>query len=219
MQARAEATGPPKQSGHSRPEEDVSAADYDPEDESLFDDRKERERLFMNQNEQSTNHAKYAVVQASDQPAKPAEQAAGSPSTAQREEDANDDDDDDDDDDMFAVKKTVKKPRLDKTDDGADKTAYIPIINRAAGIAATANAAGAPLIVDNFDDAEGYYRVILGEVLDGDRYHLTAHLGKGMFSNVVRARDRHSPLPKTSEGEEVKYRDVAIKIMRSQESM
>lgn len=218
MQARAEASGPPKESTQGRPEEDVSAADYDPEDETMFDDRKERERLFMNQNEQTSSQAKYAVIPAPSPQAKGAShQYSPHPPISRVEEDG---EDDDDDDDMFAVSKSTKKPRLENADDAASKAAYIPVINRTAGTAAaTADAAGAPLIVDNFDDAEGYYRVILGEILDGDRYHLTAHLGKGMFSNVVRARDRHSPLPGSGEGEEAKYRDVAIKIMRSQESM
>lgn len=218
-QAKADAAGPPKEAAHGKIEEDVSAADYDPEDETMFDDRKERERLFMNQNEQSGNHAKYSVVPAASQQGRPVQAAAAPvPSTSQPEEVA--DDDDDDDDDMFAVNKKVKKPRLDTANETGSKMAHVPVINRVAGsAAAAADAAGAPLIVDNFDDAEGYYRVILGEVLDGDRYHLTAHLGKGMFSNVVRARDRQSPLPKTNENDEVQYRDVAIKIMRSQESM
>lgn len=40
-------------------------------------------------------------------------------------------------------------------------------------------------LMDNWDDPEGYYRVILGEILDGS-YQVQASLGKGMFSNVVR---------------------------------
>lgn len=217
-QAKLDAEGPPKEvHAPQTGEEEISAADYDPEDQTMFDDRKERERLFMNQNEQISNQAKYAVVPPSAQSARPMQSAE--PTQA---EEGEDDDDDDDDDDMFAItsKKVKKKPRLDTAADTSSKTAYVPIINRASGTTATSgDGATAPLIVDNFDDAEGYYRVILGEVMDGDRYHLTAHLGKGMFSNVVRARDRHSPLPKTSETDEVQYREVAIKIMRSQESM
>lgn len=222
IQAKVDASGPSKESNQGKAEEDVSAADYDPENETMFDDRKERERLFMNQNEQNANQARYAIVPAPTEQMKETHQKATSHSTMQavQNDDGQDDDDDDDDDDMFAVNKKAKKPRLNNAGDDTSKSAHVPVIHRASGTAGTAaDAAGGPLIVDNFDDAEGYYRVILGEVLDGDRYHLTAHLGKGMFSNVVRARDRQSPLPGTSEGEEVKYRDVAIKIMRSQESM
>lgn len=64
-------------------------------------------------------------------------------------------------------------------------------------------------LTDNFDDEEGYYKLILGELLDNGRYHVRANLGKGMFSGVVRALDTES---KTGE-------EVAIKVIRSQESM
>ncbi|CAG8746425.1 3120_t:CDS:2, partial [Acaulospora morrowiae] len=61
-------------------------------------------------------------------------------------------------------------------------------------------------LVDNYDDADGYYRVLLGEILD-NRYHVYSHLGKGVFSSVVKARDT-----KTEE-------DVAIKIIRNNDTM
>jgi serine/threonine-protein kinase PRP4 len=61
-------------------------------------------------------------------------------------------------------------------------------------------------------DSEGYYQIILGEQLDGGRYQVFAILGKGMFANVVRARVLQS-----DEGDVGK--EVAIKIIRSQESM
>lgn len=59
---------------------------------------------------------------------------------------------------------------------------------------------------DNWDDTEGYYRSTLQEVLDG-RYQITANLGKGMFATVIRAKDIQT------------NREVAIKIVRSNESM
>lgn len=61
-------------------------------------------------------------------------------------------------------------------------------------------------LLDDWDDPEGYYRIILGELLDG-RYHVQTNLGKGVFSAVVRALDTTS------------NRTVAIKIIRTQESM
>lgn len=64
-------------------------------------------------------------------------------------------------------------------------------------------------LVDNYDDDEGYYKIVLGELLDNGRYHVHANLGKGMFSGVVRAKDLESPTGA----------DVAIKVIRSQESM
>jgi serine/threonine-protein kinase PRP4 len=61
-------------------------------------------------------------------------------------------------------------------------------------------------MMDNWDDPEGYYNTILGELIQG-RYHVQQNLGRGMFASVVRARDNRSS------------RDVAIKIIRNNESM
>ncbi|XP_023247781.1 serine/threonine-protein kinase PRP4 homolog [Copidosoma floridanum] len=64
-----------------------------------------------------------------------------------------------------------------------------------------------PSLTDNWDDAEGYYRVRVGETLDS-RYVVYGYTGQGVFSNVVRARD-------TVRGS----MDVAVKIIRSNEIM
>ncbi|RWS28390.1 Serine/threonine-protein kinase PRP4-like protein [Leptotrombidium deliense] len=64
-----------------------------------------------------------------------------------------------------------------------------------------------PALNDNWDDAEGYYRVRIGELLDG-RYTVYGYTGQGVFSNVVRARDM------ARSGHE-----VAVKIIRSNEIM
>lgn len=61
-------------------------------------------------------------------------------------------------------------------------------------------------MLDDWDDSDGYYKVILGELLDG-RYHVQSNLGKGMFSGVVRATDRNTK------------RLVAIKLIRNNETM
>ncbi|KAI0062142.1 kinase-like protein [Artomyces pyxidatus] len=66
--------------------------------------------------------------------------------------------------------------------------------------------------LDTAADPEGYYQIILGEQLDGGRYQVFSHVGKGMFANVVRARVLQP------EGGEA-GKEVAIKIIRSQESM
>jgi serine/threonine-protein kinase PRP4 len=71
-------------------------------------------------------------------------------------------------------------------------------------------AADAP--IDAAADEEGYYQIMLGELLDGGKYQVFANIGKGMFSNVVRARI----LDGSNENE---GKEVAIKIVRSQESM
>ncbi|RWS05742.1 serine/threonine-protein kinase PRP4-like protein [Dinothrombium tinctorium] len=64
-----------------------------------------------------------------------------------------------------------------------------------------------PALNDNWDDAEGYYRVRIGEILDG-RYSVYGYTGQGVFSNVVRARD----MARTGQ-------EVAVKIIRSNEIM
>ncbi|RKF83024.1 putative serine-threonine protein kinase [Golovinomyces cichoracearum] len=61
-------------------------------------------------------------------------------------------------------------------------------------------------MLDNWDDTEGYYKVILGELLNG-RYHVQTNLGKGMFSGVVRAMDVTTK------------KLVAIKLIRNNETM
>ena len=64
-----------------------------------------------------------------------------------------------------------------------------------------------PALNENWDDAEGYYRVRIGEVLD-DRYSVYGYTGQGVFSNVVRARD-------VARGN----LEVAVKIIRSNDIM
>ncbi|XP_037084794.1 serine/threonine-protein kinase PRP4 homolog [Pollicipes pollicipes] len=64
-----------------------------------------------------------------------------------------------------------------------------------------------PHLRDNWDDAEGYYRVRIGELLDA-RYAVYGYTGQGVFSNVVRARDQ-------ARGNQ----EVAVKIIRNNEIM
>ncbi|KAA8529183.1 hypothetical protein F0562_034018 [Nyssa sinensis] len=63
---------------------------------------------------------------------------------------------------------------------------------------------------DNWDDSEGYYSYRFGEILDG-RYEITAALGKGVFSTVVRTKDLNAGAGDPE--------DVAIKIIRNNETM
>lgn len=65
-----------------------------------------------------------------------------------------------------------------------------------------------PALTDNWDDAEGYYRVRIGESLDNNRYSVIGFTGQGVFSNVVKARDQ-------ARGNST----VAIKIIRNRELM
>jgi len=62
---------------------------------------------------------------------------------------------------------------------------------------------------DDWDDADGYYKAKVGELMD-NRYLVTEETcGKGVFSNVVKAKDQ-----KSSDGEL-----VAIKVMRCNDMM
>ena len=64
-----------------------------------------------------------------------------------------------------------------------------------------------PALTDNWDDAEGYYRVRIGEALD-NRYIVANFTGQGVFSTVVRAKDQ-------ARGNVL----VAVKIIRNNEIM
>ncbi|XP_041751477.1 serine/threonine-protein kinase PRP4 homolog isoform X2 [Coregonus clupeaformis] len=64
-----------------------------------------------------------------------------------------------------------------------------------------------PNLRDNWTDAEGYYRLNIGEILD-KRYSVYGYTGQGVFSNVIRARD----VARASQ-------EVAIKIIRNNELM
>lgn len=74
-------------------------------------------------------------------------------------------------------------------------------------IVANKNTVDNPALTDNWDDAEGYYRVRIGEVLDS-RYIVSGFTGQGVFSNVVSARDQ-------ARGNA----NVAVKIIRNNEIM
>ncbi|KAJ2358048.1 U4/U6 small nuclear ribonucleoprotein prp4 [Coemansia erecta] len=99
---------------------------------------------------------------------------------------------DDDDFDMFADDDEI--PNV-----GAPKTAGLRV---GTGVSAVASK-----MADSWDDPEGYYRTIIGELLDS-RYLVQAFLGQGVFSSVVRAVDtQNHDAP------------VAIKIIRQNEVM
>lgn len=65
---------------------------------------------------------------------------------------------------------------------------------------------------DNYDDSEGYYRVIPGEIIGNGQYRVVSSLGKGVFSIVVRAEQQQADQP-------LKCKLVAIKIIRNNDQM
>lgn len=92
-------------------------------------------------------------------------------------------DSDSDSDDMFADSPVQTKLRIKKSGKQLDSS-----------------------LLDNWDDVDGYYRIIPNELING-QYHVSTFLGKGMFASVVRAQDSTS------------NKTVAIKIVRNNETM
>ncbi|KAI9569204.1 kinase-like domain-containing protein, partial [Boletus coccyginus] len=97
--------------------------------------------------------------------------------------------------DMFAIATSEKKKKAKKVKKVMKPAALALIMTT----------------LDSTSDPENYYQVILGEQLDGGCYQVFSSLGKEMFMNVVRTR----VLQETSKSS----KEVAIKIIRSQESM
>jgi serine/threonine-protein kinase PRP4 len=168
-------------------ENEPSAADYDPTMDMREDNKRKEKRLHDNElsattyNETKTDSKDILTPQVSEE--EPAKQAKA---------DGDDFDMFADDDDMFA--EPVAKPK--KAEKEVAKP--VPIVPAAQQLDAG--------LLDNWDDAEGYYKLFPGELLD-NRYHVQVSLGKGMFSGVVRALDN-----KTN-------KEVAIKVIRNNETM
>lgn len=180
--------------------EGVSAAEYNDVSSA---ERKEREAAH------DAAHPEAPNVEQSTPAPKPAEE--------EWEEVEIEVDEEDDDVDMFAAfgdetpvkkKRKVKVRRRKVTD--ADGT--VEIIEKP-----QSNSAALLEVVDNVDDVEGYYRITPGELLDNGRYQVTVTLGKGMFSAVIRAKVLKAVGQERRQ--DVVGREVAIKLMRSQESM
>ncbi|KAI8324603.1 kinase-like protein [Martensiomyces pterosporus] len=130
--------------------------------------------------------------------AAPLDAGKGVSNNAREEEE--DDDDDDDDFDMFADDDVDVK---DNSAAGTPKVGPGGVSRKGRSAVSAATSA----MADSWDDADGYYRTIAGEVLNG-RYLVQAFLGQGVFSSVVRAVDtKNQDMP------------VAIKIIRQNELM
>ncbi|CAG4942860.1 unnamed protein product [Colias eurytheme] len=108
------------------------------------------------------------------------------------------------DNDSFKLEKSTKKSEWDMF---ADQDNFDNVDTPTAGKPRGKLAQENPSLTDNWDDAEGYYRVRIGEILD-NRYSVYGYTGQGVFSNVVRARDQ-------ARGNT----DVAVKIIRNNEIM
>ncbi|KAJ2617347.1 U4/U6 small nuclear ribonucleoprotein prp4 [Coemansia sp. RSA 1804] len=167
----------------------VSAADYNPNADSNADDMRHRMIANTAQNIDAKNSVEHANGY---------RKGDAAANTASVQNGRYGDDDDDDGFDMFSDADTVPlKPSVPK-----------PLGGQAAKEAGTGSQLEAhPGMADSWDDAEGYYRIVVGELMDG-RYLVQSFLGQGVFSSVVKALDtknQHAP--------------VAIKIIRQNELM
>ncbi|KAL0265163.1 U4/U6 small nuclear ribonucleoprotein prp4 [Diplodia seriata] len=161
--------------------EGPSAADYDP----TMDTQEDRARIDRRQSH-DISAAAYNEVEVQPEPREaPIAESKVEESPVKKTKDDFDMFAEDDDDDMFAATpakiseatENTKAPQVKKLDSS---------------------------MLDVWDDPQGYYKVILNELLD-DRYEVQSRLGKGVFSEVVRAKD-------------IKTGDlVAIKIIRNDE--
>ena len=169
-------------------EDEPSAADYDPTMDMQEDKKRHDQRHFG----KDVASGDYEEMRATKQdvllPAAPIEQSAPKKPKGDFDMFA-----DEDEDDMFAEGPTALKT----TNRDTDIAVAVPIPQ--------AKALDMSML-DDWDDDEGYYKVILGELLD-NRYHVQSNLGRGMFSGVVRAMDQANK------------KLVAIKLIRSNETM
>ncbi|KAI7904635.1 uncharacterized protein BX663DRAFT_323503 [Cokeromyces recurvatus] len=162
------------------PSQQISAADYDPSmDKDLHHSRSETDLLKKKDDQEK-------VIERSDSQA-----------------------------DMLASDYTEKleQPKItteiDMFSDNLDMfvaAADITAVDQNSALINNATAATNPNLTDNWDDPEGYYNTRIGEILD-KRYQVLAHLGRGVFSSVVKAKDQ-----KTNE-------EIAIKLIRNNETM
>ena len=96
---------------------------------------------------------------------------------------------------------------MDENDVSSDQvTAVKGIPERVENLTLSQNQAMNAGMLDDWDDADGYYKIILGELID-NRYRVQSNLGRGMFSGVVRATDQKTKSL------------VAIKVVRNNETM
>lgn len=101
----------------------------------------------------------------------------------------------------FIVNSKAEHDGDDMFGEKADEEALNRVVNKSAAISQTGASA------DDWDDAEGYYKAKIGEVMAG-RYLVTEDFcGKGVFSNVVKCKDQQDGSA------------VAIKVMRCNDMM
>ena len=169
-------------------EDEPSAADYDPtmdmqEDKMRHDQRHHADDLPSSAYDETETNKQVVLLQ---------DTAVEKPKPTKPKDDF-DMFAEDDESDMFTAQSTILK-----SNGGEEEPAKAVPVPQAKALDMS--------MLDDWDDSDGYYKVILGELLDG-RYHVQSNLGKGMFSGVVRAMDQNG------------NRLVAIKLIRNNETM
>ncbi|EXF75209.1 hypothetical protein CFIO01_06167 [Colletotrichum fioriniae PJ7] len=169
--------------GDATEEDGPSAADYDP-----TADMKEDERRDEMRHGNVGVHGEAPDTKNETQPQDQPQEALAKKSS--------EGDDDDDDFDMFAE---------DFDDDkyAAPNPVKVAVVDESKASPALAPPNGAIL---EGDDKDGYYKLRIGEILNG-RYQVQSALGKGMFSGVARAVDITNK------------KLVAVKIMRNNDAL
>ncbi|KAH8168802.1 protein kinase domain-containing protein [Sarocladium implicatum] len=164
-------------------EDGPSAADYDPTVDMREDERRDELR-----HGQVVLHGEPHVIETTEQ------ETSEKPTNGAKEAADSDDDEfdmfaEDFDEDKYANKPAKTAVPIESND---QKDAATPAEDRGG-------------ILEG-DDKDGYYKIRVGEVLNG-RYQIQTTLGRGMFSGVVRAMDITTKQP------------VAIKIMRNNDAL
>lgn len=169
--------------GDATEEDGPSAADYDPTADMKEDERRDEMR--------HGNVGVHGEAPDTKNETQPQDQPQEAPAKKSSE-----DDDDDDDFDMFAE---------DFDDDkyAAPNPVKVAVVDESKASPALAPPNGAIL---EGDDKDGYYKLRIGEILNG-RYQVQSALGKGMFSGVARAVDITNK------------KLVAVKIMRNNDAL
>jgi serine/threonine-protein kinase PRP4 len=170
-------------------EDEPSAADYDPTIDMQEERARHDKRFFHEDISITADKEKKVLEQTADEPQGQGRAAPDAqPTESQNPKDPFDMFAEEEDDfDMFAEARSKPAQPRSTTD---VKTAQSLDVK----------------MMDNWDDPEGYYVTIPGELFES-RYHILQNLGRGMFSSVVRATDT-----KTN-------KLVAIKIVRNNDTM
>lgn len=96
---------------------------------------------------------------------------------------------------------------FDDDDEDATEAEVLEVVDNAKGTVLDEK------LLDNWDDAEGYYKLIANELVNGGRYRMVKNLGRGVFANVAQAEDT------SIYDDDQSHKLVAIKMIRRNDLM